>query len=192
MSGDLARLERWFSICALGFLAGAGWEGGSVVWLGFLVLGVWGMPCAGDRESHTLIHRSSRLHSTPTAGLPLPRICRAPSLRLGPNRSRAFVNAWFTDALLPITAPSVNRSHAEIGRRIGHHPGTHRTQSERLQTLPENPFPGEEMAHHMAGVERNQPTTRERSGRLRPSTKQPPEEGAAHRMDKTEWRQMQW
>jgi len=48
------------------------------------------------------------------------------------------------------------------------------------------------MAHHMDGVERNPSTTRERTGRLRLSTKQPPEEEAAHRMDRTEWRQTQW
>jgi hypothetical protein len=48
------------------------------------------------------------------------------------------------------------------------------------------------MAHHMDGVERNQSTTRERPWRLHHLTKQPPEEEAASRMDKTEWRQMQW
>ena len=57
---------------------------------------------------HTRTRRSRRLHNTPAASLPLPRIRLAPSWRFAPNRSRAFVNASFTNALLPITAPSVN------------------------------------------------------------------------------------
>ncbi|MGL5019936.1 MAG: hypothetical protein ACRDBP_17505, partial [Luteolibacter sp.] len=47
------------------------------------------------------------LHSTPAAALPLPRNLRAPSLRFAEKRSRAATNTSFTNALLPITAPSV-------------------------------------------------------------------------------------
>ena len=57
-------------------------------------------------ETHTPARRSLILHNTSAAGLPLPRSLRAPSLRPGPNRSRAAANASFTKALLPITAPS--------------------------------------------------------------------------------------
>jgi hypothetical protein len=49
-----------------------------------------------------------------------------------------IVNASFTNALLPITAPAILGS-------VGDHPGTHRTQSEREPTIPRNPFPEEEM-----------------------------------------------
>ncbi len=47
------------------------------------------------------------LHNIPAATLALPRNFRAPSLRLGPNRSRADSNAAFTKSREPITAPSV-------------------------------------------------------------------------------------
>ena len=61
--------------------------------------------CVGDFQ--TLTRKSLTLHSSPFAPLPLPRIARAPSLRLALNRSRARANASFTNSLLPITAPSV-------------------------------------------------------------------------------------
>jgi hypothetical protein len=51
--------------------------------------------------------RSLALHKIPLAPPPLPLIVRAPSFRLGPNRSRALAKASFTNSLLPITAPSV-------------------------------------------------------------------------------------
>ena len=41
--------------------------------------------------TYALTRRSRRLQSTPAAGLRLPRIRLAPSLRLVPNRSRAFL-----------------------------------------------------------------------------------------------------
>ena len=46
------------------------------------------------------------LHSKPFAPLPLPFIARAPFLRFGTKRSRAFANASFTNSVLPITVPS--------------------------------------------------------------------------------------
>jgi hypothetical protein len=61
----------------------------------------------GCATHSTLTRKSRTLHSTPFAALPAPRIRRAPSLRFSVNRSRAAANASFTNALLPITAPSV-------------------------------------------------------------------------------------
>ena len=58
-------------------------------------------------DCQTLTRKSLALHSNPFTPLPLPRIARAPSLRLALNRSRARANASFTNSLLPITAPSV-------------------------------------------------------------------------------------
>jgi len=51
--------------------------------------------------------RSLRLHRVPLAAALPPLSFLAPSLRLGPKRSRALANASFTNSLLPITAPSV-------------------------------------------------------------------------------------
>ena len=59
------------------------------------------------RCAQTPFRRSLNPHSTPAAAAALPRSLRAPSLRFGPKRSRALVNASFTKLRLPITAPSV-------------------------------------------------------------------------------------
>ena len=74
-----------------------------------LSFGVVGHEC-GDAVGigfQTLTRRFRILHRWPFAPLPLPLIARAPFFRFGPNRSRAFANASFTNSLLPITAPSV-------------------------------------------------------------------------------------
>lgn len=64
-------------------------------------------PCAAAVHLYIPTRKSLMLQSVPAADLPLPRIRRAPSFLLSVNLSRAPANASFTNALLPITAPSV-------------------------------------------------------------------------------------
>jgi hypothetical protein len=61
----------------------------------------------GQQDRAQPFCRSLKLHKTPAAAAPAPRIFRAPLLRFAPNRCRAPSNASFTNSRLPITAPSV-------------------------------------------------------------------------------------
>jgi hypothetical protein len=103
----------------------------------------------GDYQTPT--RRSLALHSSPFAPLPLPLITRAPFLRLQLNRSRDRANASFTNSLLPITAPSVKYIRMNIRN----------------------------VSHSRSSNTNRRSTTRERTGRLRPNSKQPPEVEAA-------------
>lgn len=77
-----------------------------------------------------------RLNSTPAAAFPFPFMRRAPSFRLSVNRSRAAVNVSLTNALLPITAPSVKYPALNWDAKDGGGPGISKFRPDGLSPTP--------------------------------------------------------